>query len=85
LDILHDANCPEAYLDGSFIEFWQTERDDNPKGIIRIGLRHEANDQERTAIQNHKSQTRKMAEDSRSGKDTSAAWNSRVGSLMNQG
>ncbi len=101
LNILHDAGCPEAYLDGSFItatsepayydmcyeptgmaateawkqllsktaeerkrehlgdifihmpmppfftdhiEFWQTDRADNPKGIIRIKLRHEAND-----------------------------------------
>jgi hypothetical protein len=101
LDILRDANCSEAHLDGSFIttasepgdydlcyeptgmvpteawqqllgltaadrkkkhlgdifihmpeppfftnliEFWQTDREGNPKGIIRIGLRHEAND-----------------------------------------
>lgn len=41
-DIFIHMPSPPAFM--NYITFWQTDRDDNPKGIIRIELRREAND-----------------------------------------
>ncbi len=41
-DIFIHMPCPPAFI--NYIQFWQTDRDDNPKGIIRIRLRRDTND-----------------------------------------